>query len=222
MVGVPSTWHGSGSLSLTIVRGFSFQYRQACTGLPWFWHNIGSLTTLLYQFFPSLVVTLQTGESNRATIVEENLIGCWESSAANQIFSAIVVPNLIIIFPLQWPFSSIVTQLLHSNPKNNYKFFKIKPCMYAFVTLWQLIDHKRLLCYILTGLNFSKVILSSFHIHYYVKHSAINKLICLNFSSLIMPYSIKLNVFLNPQVKYHELVWKTDTVINMKKFFTNY
>ena len=30
------------------------------------------------------------GESNRATIVEENLIGCWESSAANQIFSAIV------------------------------------------------------------------------------------------------------------------------------------
>ena len=30
------------------------------------------------------------GESNRATIAEENLIGCWESSAANQIFSAIV------------------------------------------------------------------------------------------------------------------------------------
>ena len=34
-------------------------------------------------------------ESNRATIAEENLIGCWGFSAANQIFYAIVALSLL-------------------------------------------------------------------------------------------------------------------------------
>ena len=58
--------------------------KNSSVSFPWLGSGVGNPAACMFKFTESL------RESNKATIAEENLIGCWESSAANQIFSAIV------------------------------------------------------------------------------------------------------------------------------------